>query len=189
MNRHSYLSVVAVAVFGLGFATNTVCAQGTTLADEVSSSIATAEAAVTEARLAIEAGKKQMALISQDSPMIGEITEVLTIISESWATTVSALDGAKASATRMADASKESTVADFALLSKVNARVALSGASVVRIGLSYIDAIAENKTESLAIVHSAMQDAVTSFAQVQVNYERVKSFIVKKYIPNQGAEL
>ena len=181
MNRHSYLSVVAVAVLGLGFTANIVRAQDTALMDEVNASIATAEAAIAETRLAIEAGKKQLALIPQDSPMMAEVTEALKVIAENWKAAVTSLDGAKASADKIASVSNESVAADFALLAKVNSGVALSGASVVQVGLSYIDAVAGNKTESLDIIRVAMQDAVASASQVQFNYERVKSLVAKKY--------
>lgn len=173
--------IMGLAVIGLSSLTNSAFAQDAALADESRAAIIAADEAVEVARAAIESGKELVALIPEDSPLMPDVTQVLRAASENWKIAVDSLDGARKSASKIATASNESIAKDYALLSKVNAGVALSGAKVVQIGLAYIDAIANNKAEALDIIRTAMQDALAASSQVQFNYERVKTLIAEKY--------
>lgn len=181
MNKRSYLMGLAVAVISSVGLTDSVVAQESSLAEEASAAIIAAEDAVEVARAAIERGKELIALIPEDSPLMPDVAQVLQAASENWKIAVDSLNGAKESASKISTAASESVAKDYALLAKVNAGVALSGAKVVQIGLSYIDAIANNKTEALEIIRTAMQDALAASSQVQFNYERVKTLIAEKY--------
>lgn len=181
MIKRSFVYGMSALLFCLAGFVSSAKAQGQNLADESSAAIFAAEAAVEEARAAIENGKELIALIPEDSSLMPDVTQVLWAASENWKIAVDSLNGAKESASKIGSASTESVAKDYALLSKVNAGVALSGAKVVTIGISYIDAIANNKTESLDIIRTAMQDALAASSQVQFNYERVKTLIAEKY--------
>jgi hypothetical protein len=182
MNRHSCIALMIVSglVFSAGISAQ---AQGDTgaLVDESNVAISAATAAVEEARISIENGKQLVAMIPADSPLIAEVTEMLQASSANWAVAVDALEGAKESANKIDSASNIEIAQDYRLLAKVNAGVALSGAKVVQTGLLFVDAAANNKTESLDIIRVAMQDSLAAAAQVQFNYERVKVLIAEKY--------
>ncbi len=181
MNKRSYFMGLAVTALSSIVFINSTVAQESTLADEAQAAILAAEEAVEIARGAIENGKELIALIPEDSPLMPDVAQVLMAASENWKIAVDSLNGAKESASKISTATSESVAKDYALLSKVNAGVALSGAKVVQIGLAYIDAIANNKTEALDIIRTAMQDALAASSQVQFNYERVKTLIAEKY--------
>lgn len=151
------------------------------MVDDVNKSIMVAEAAVEQARVAIEGGKQLVAQIPADSALIGEVKEMLMAASENWTVAVAALEGAKESASKIASASSAEVAKDYKLLATVNSRVALSGAKVVQTGLLFVDAVASNKSEALDIVRMAMQDSLAAASQVQFNYERIKSLILEKY--------
>jgi hypothetical protein len=181
MNKRRVIVGLVVAVLGFSCFSNSVVAQESTLVSESQAAIIAAEEAVEIARTAIENGKELIVLIPEDSPLMPDVAQVLQAASENWKIAVDSLNGAKESAAKIATASNEAIAKDYALLSKVNAGVALSGAKVVEIGLTYIDAIANNKTEALDIIRTAMQDALAASSQVQFNYERVKTLIAEKY--------
>ena len=183
MNRSSCIALMVVAGLGLGGVLNVVAAQQSVdqLVAEANKSIAAAEAAVEEARAAIESGKQGLAMIPADSPEMEEIAEMLKAVKENWVVAVSALDGAKSSASKIPSASSPEIAKDYKLLTTVNAGVALSGAKVVQTGILYVDAVANNKAEALGIIKVAMQDSLEAASQVQFNYERVKKFIAEKY--------
>lgn len=187
--RNTFLFGLAVALLG-GTVNSTVCAQGAeapAAAGVIQASemaIAKAEAEVEKARAAITKGKELLAMIPEDSPLMPDVAQVIEAASENWQIAVESLSGAKQSASKIVTASNESIANDYALLAKVNAGVALSGAKVVQIALSYIEAIATERTESLDIIRTAMQDALASSSQVQFNYERVKALIAQKYASN-----
>ena len=180
MNRQGWMVAVMVGVlafsgeFGKAFAQSAI-------PDEVSASVASAEKAVAEARMAIAKGKELLARIPEDSPYLPEVTQMLQVASVNWKGAVDSLKGANESAKKISTATTDAISQDFALLAKVNANVALSGAKVVKIGLAYVEAVAVNKTESLDLIRGAMQDALAAASQVQLNYERVKSLISEKY--------
>jgi len=177
MNRHGFLAGLMVACSVAGVAV----AQEASVADEAQLAIQAAEKEVEAARASIAKAKEYMAMIPEDSPLMPDVTQVLGAASENWKTAIESLKGSKESASKIATASNDSVANDYALLAKVNAGVALSGAEVVQIGVAYIDAIANNKTEALDVVRTAMQDALAASSQVQFNYERVKSLIAQKY--------
>lgn len=156
-------------------------APSVSVSDQAQSAIAAAEKEVEKARAAIEAGKVLIAQIPEDSPLMPDVAQVVEAASANWKIAIESLQGSKDSATKIATATNESIASDYALLAKVNAGVALSGAKVVQIALTYVDAIAQNKTESLDIIREAMEDALASSSQVQFNYERVKTLIAQKY--------
>jgi hypothetical protein len=120
-------------------------------------------------------------MVPADSDLMDEIKEMLMAASENWALAVSALDGAKESASKILSASSPELAQDYKLLATVNAGVALSGAKVVQTGILFVDAAAHNKVEVLDVIRVAMQDSLASASQVQFNYERVKSLITEKY--------
>jgi hypothetical protein len=182
MNRHGCIALMIVSglVFSSGIAAQAQEDTGA-LVDESNVAISAATAAVEEARISIENGKQLVAMIPADSPLIVEVTEMLQASSANWAVAVDALEGAKESANKIDSASNIEIAQDYQLLAKVNAGVALSGAKVVQTGLLFVDAAANNKTESLEIIRIAMQDSLAAAAQVQFNYERVKVLIAEKY--------
>ena len=47
--------------------------------------------------------------------------------------------------------------------------------------MTYVEAVANDKTESLDIIRSAMQDALASSSQVKLNCDKVKNLISEKY--------
>lgn len=185
MTKRSLSIGLAIAVVAGGTAVHSTYAQEVEKAvsapDESQTAIAAAEVEVEKARVAIESGKKLIAQIPEDSPFMPDVAQVVEAASENWKIAVDSLEGAKVSASKVATASNESIAGDYALLAKVNSGVALSGAKVVQIAIIYIEAIAENKTEALDVIRTAMQDALASSSQVQFNYERVKTLIAQKY--------
>ncbi len=183
MNRQSYIALMVASGLVLGGVFDSARADEATdqLAGDANESIAVAAAAVEEARAAIGNGKELVALIPADSEMMGEVKQMLVAASENWTTAVKALEGAKESASKIGTASSSEIAQDYKLLATVNAGVALSGAKVVQTGLLFIDAVANNKTESLDIIRMAMQDSLAATSQVQFNYERVKTLIAEKY--------
>ena len=183
MSRRSCIAMMVVAGVVLGGGLNVARAiEGAdALVSSANKSIAAAAAAVDEARAAIENGKQLVALIPADSPLTGEVKAMLQAASENWSVAVAALEGAKESAAKIASASSAEVALDYKLLATVNSGVALSGAEVVKTGLSFVEAVAGNKTEALDIIRMAMQDSLAAASQVQFNYERVKTLIAGKY--------
>ena len=183
MNRHKCITLMVAAGVALGMG-GTAYAQADAagqLLEKTNQSIAVAAAAVEEARVAIANGKKLIELIPADSASVGEVQQMLVAASKNWQVAISALNGAKQSAAKIASASNDEFAEDYALLAKVNAGVALSGAEVVKTGLLFVDAVANNKTEALDIIRMAMQDSLAAASQVQFNYERIKTIILDKY--------
>jgi prophage DNA circulation protein len=174
--------MMVVAGLGLGSVLNVSGAPSTSqLISEANKSIAVASAAVDEARSAIENGKKMVAMIPEDSPVLAEVGEMLKKAKENWVVAVSALDGARESASKISAASSPEVAQDYKLLATVNASVALSGAKVVQTSLAFVEAVAANKTEALDVIRAAMQNSLDAAEDVQQNYERVKGFIAEKY--------
>ena len=151
------------------------------LADEVLASVATAESVVADAKASIKRGKEMVGLIPDDSPLLPEVGQMLKKVSMNWKLAVESLESANLSAAKIATTTSEELAGDYALLSKVNAAVAVSGTNVVQIGMAYVEAVANNKTESLDIIRGAMQDALSASSQVKLNCDKVKSLISKKY--------
>lgn len=180
MNRNRW--VVPFLVGALVFVSlgNTASAQ-TKSPDSVATSVSAAEQAVAEARASIAKGKELIALIPDDSPYLPQVTQMLQASAANWKDAVVALKGASESAQKISTASSDALAQDYALLAKVNANRAFSGAKVVQIGLLYVEAVATNKTEALDLISSAMQDALAASSQVQFNYDRVKALISEKY--------
>ena len=168
--------IASLVVSGLMFGTGlTVCADG------LDKQIEAAQVAVDEARIAIENGKMLVGQIPSDSPLMAEVVQMLKASSDNWAIAVDALDSAKLSAGKVDGAASDEIAQDYTLLAHVNASVALSGAKVVQTGLLFVDAAANNKTESLDIIRQAMKSSLAAAKQVQSNYERLKSIIVEKH--------
>ncbi len=181
MNRNSFLAALTVAVMGTGLMIDSARAQEPTLASVAQATIDAAELEVNNARAAIEKGKELIATIPEDSPLMPDVAQVVQAASENWKIAVDSLQGAIDSASKIDGASNDSIAADYALLSKVNAGVAVSGAKVVQIAIAYVEAIATEKTESLDVIRVAMQDALAGSSQVRFNYDRVKTLIAQKY--------
>jgi hypothetical protein len=181
MNRSSWMAWMVVAGLGLGSVLNADAKSAGKMISEADEAIAEAEQAVEEARAAIAQGKELVALIPEDSPLMGEVAQMLTAAKKNWTSAVSALDGAKESAAKISAASSSEIAQDYQLLAKVNASVALSGAKVVQSSLRFVEAAANNKTEMLDIMRVAMNNSLEAADEVQMNYERVKGYIAKKY--------
>ncbi len=181
MNRNGFV-LTAVAGAAL-FCAMPMAARADTaaLAEEAKTYVTKAEAAVSDARAAIENGKSALVRIPEDSPLMEDVKQMLESAAENWAVAVESLKGASESAAKVGTASSEAIAKDYALLAKVNAGVAVSGSRVVQISLRYVEAVADNKTESLDIIRASMQDATAAASQVQFNYERVKTLIAEKY--------
>lgn len=182
MNRSSWIGLMVVAGLGLGCVMNVSGAPSTSqLVSEASKSIKAAEVAVEEARAAIGNAKQLLATIPADSPLMGEVTDILKKTKENWTLAVSSLEGAKESASKISAATSIGVAQDYQLLAKVNAGVALSGAKVVQTSMMFIEAVANNKTEALDVIRVAVNNSLEAAEQVELNYERVKAFIADKY--------
>jgi uncharacterized protein YunC (DUF1805 family) len=182
MNRQGCIALLASVGFVFCGALNVHAVDGADqLSSEANQVIAVASQAVEDARSSIEMGKRLVAMIPADSEFQGEVKEMLVAASENWNLAIKALEGAKASASRISTASSLEIAGDYKLLATVNAGVALAGARVVQTGLDFVEAVANNKTESLGIIRMAMQDGLAAASQVEFNYERVKTLIAKKY--------
>jgi len=183
MNRHSCIALVAVAGLVLGGVVGTAHAGGDTdqLVSKVNESIAAAEVAVKDVRSKIETSKQQLASIPEASELYAEVAQVIADASEKWKAATVALEGAKKSAGMIASASSEELAQDYALLARVHAGVALSGAKVLETGLLFVDAAANNKTEALGIIRKAMKDSLDAAAQVQSSCDRVMKLIAEKH--------
>jgi hypothetical protein len=177
--NRSVLTLLIGMLIGLGPVGN-VSAESK-IADDAMASVAAAENAVSQARAAIENGKELVALIPEDSPLLPEVSQMLQAASSNWKVAVNSLRGAKECVAKIESASTPALSDDFSLLAKVNGNVALSGANVVKISLAYVEAVANNKTESLDIIRGTMQDALAASSQVQMNCDKVKNLIDKKY--------
>lgn len=180
MKRRSWVVALMVGLLAFSGMINKAVAQSE-VPDDVAAKIAAAEETVAQARAAITKGKELVAQIPEDSPYLPEVTQMLQAASSNWKMAIESLEGAKESAQKITTASNATLSQDYALLAKVNANVALSGAKVVQIGLAYVEAVATNKTEALDLIRDAMQDALAASSQVQFNYDRVKTLISEKY--------
>lgn len=180
MKRKGFIVGLAVALLGFG-ATSSVVAKKSMPVDDVASSVASAELRIEEARVAIESGKQMLATIPEDSPMMSEVVRVVSVASDNWKIAVESLAGSKKSAARISSSSNSSVASDFAMLAKVNANVASSGAQVVKIAVAYVEAVANEETEALELIDSALVKASASAVRVQRSYDRVKAEITKKY--------
>jgi len=182
MNRQGCIALLASVGFVVCGALNVHAIEGVDqLSSEANQSVAVASQAVEEARSSIELGKRLVAMIPADSEFQEEVKEMLVAASENWNLAIKALEGAKASASRISTASNLEIAGDYKLLATVNAGVALAGAKVVQTGLLFVEAVANNKAESLGVIRMAMQDELAAASQVEFNYERVKTFIAEKY--------
>lgn len=179
MNRKSFVAVLAVALVGSSVMINAASAAG--MADQAAAAVKDAELTIQDARLAIERGKSLVSLIPQDSPMFSDVAQTLEKTMKNWKMAISALEGAKESLAKVSSAPNAEVADDFALLARVNAGVAHSGAKVVQISISYLDAIANDKTEAVGLIRVAMRDALDASARIQDNYGRVKALIAEKY--------
>ena len=180
MNRcRGLVALLVVALAGLGLEGN-VHAEST-VADDVLAKIASAEASVANAKVAIKNGKTLVDMIPEDSPLLPEVAQMLKQVSINWKLAVASLESAKESSAKIPMATSPELAADYALLATVNATVAETGANVVGLGLSYVEAVAKNKTESLDIIRNAMQDALAASSQVKFNCDKVKNLISQKY--------
>jgi len=179
MNRQRWVVALVVGALTVCGSLDRVLAQSAS-ANGVSAKIAAAEQAVAKARAAIENGKTLVAQIPENSPYMPAVTDMLQKASESWKSAVESMNGASESAAKITDSSSEVS-GEYALLAKVNADVAITGAQVVQIGLAYVEAVATNKSEALDLIQSAMKDALAAAKQVQFNYDRVKTLIYEKH--------
>jgi hypothetical protein len=143
--------------------------------------ITAAEVAIEEARAAIDNGKSLVNQIPADSMFAGEVMDMLSAAAANWDVAVDSLDAARASASKIQAAASEDIANDYKILATVSSDVALSGANVVKASLLFVEAAANNKTESLDLIRLAVQDSLAAASQVQFNYERVKAFIAEKY--------
>lgn len=151
------------------------------VSDEAMAAIKSAESAVAQARSAIEKGKGLLALVPEDSPYIQEVANMLQVSSSNWKTALSSLDTAKQCSEKVVTTTNEALAQEWALLTKSNAMLALSNAQVVQIGLAYVEAVADNKTESLDAIESAMNKALASSSQVKLSHDNVKKLIAEKH--------
>lgn len=180
MNRNCFVAGLALVLVG-SFALVNPAFAGESMLKQAESAIKTAEAEVQTARSAIERGKALVALIPQDDMLFSDVARVLEETAKNWKSAVTSLEGAKESLAKGSSASKSEVAEDFALLAKVNAGVAVSGAKVVQISVAYIDSIANNKTEASKLIRVAMRDALNASARIQQNYGQIKSLIAEKY--------
>ncbi|MDZ8119770.1 hypothetical protein [Pontiella agarivorans] len=186
MIRHSFIFGLAVAALcGLGSSRvmgQEVYSEGSSaLIAESAAAVNSAKAEVEKARIAIAEGKQFIAAIPEDSPLMTDVAMVLEAASENWKIAIDSMKGAQESADKIATASSDEIASDYALLAKVNAGVAHSGAKVVQIALLYIEAVSEDRAEALPVMRASLQDALASSSQVQFNYDRVKKIIARKY--------
>jgi hypothetical protein len=171
-------------VFGL-FLCGAISASAEKAVDEVvaeaKATVMAAQQAVDDARLAVEQGKQMVQNLSSDAMMISEVKEMLIASSENWTIAVEALKQAEKSAEKLDMVQDEQILKDYALLARMNANVAKSGAQVVTTGLIFVEAAANNKTETLDVIRLAMQEVQASAAQVRFNSEQVIGLIKEEY--------
>jgi hypothetical protein len=179
MSRNLFMGLI-VALLVFSGPTRNGFAQSE-LADETLAAVATAESVVADAKASIKTGKELVGLIPEDSPLLPEVREMLKQVSMNWKVAVESMEAANQSAGKIMEASSAELTADYALLASANSAVAVSGANVVEIGMTYVEAVATEKTESLDIIRSAMQDALASSSQVKLNCDKVKKLISEKY--------
>jgi len=179
MNRKCFVAVLAVALVGSSVMVN--AAYGAGMVEQAAAAINDAEMSIQDARSAIERGKSLVSLIPQDSPLFADVAQTLERTMKNWKMAISSLEGAKESLAKVSSAPSAEVANDYALLARVNAGVAQSGAKVVQISISYIDAIANDKTEAVGLIRVAMRDALNASERIQGNYERVKGLIAEKY--------
>ncbi len=177
MKKRYFIAVLVSSAVLIG----STSARASDLAADAKLAVDAAEVHVEQARVSIERGKELIALIPEDSPLMSEVAQVIKLASDNWVVATEALEGAKKSATKITTTANQSVVADYLTLARVDAAVAVSGANVVQIGMRYVEAVANNKTESLDIIRSAMDDTLSDVAQIQFNYEKVKRLIKEKY--------
>lgn len=182
MSRHSCIAMMVAGIAVSGMVGQVQALEGAdVMMKDANKAVAIAAAAVEQARVAIENGKQLVVLIPEDSEFVTEVKSALLAASENWNAALVALNGAKESASKISTATTPEIAQDYQLLATVNAGVALSGAKVVMTGLSLVDAVANNKTESLGIIRMSMRDSLAAASQVRFNYERVKKLIAGKY--------
>jgi hypothetical protein len=175
--------MIIVAIVGLlSFfgAAETSVAQSA-VGEEVSGRIDDAQAAIDRAADMIENGKDLITLIPDDSPYFSESAQMLQSAFSNWEAAVESLRGASESAQKISTAGSDALSRDYALLARVNADMAISGAMVVQIGLTYVEALASNKTEALGLIGSRMEDALEASSQVRYHYGKIKKRFSEKY--------
>jgi len=170
--------MVALTVF---FGSAHVGFAQSSLADETLASVAMAESAVADAKASIKRGKELVSLIPEDSPMLPEVAQMLKQVSMNWKLAVESIENANESSAKIASTTSEELAGDYALLAKVNATVAVSGAEVVQIGMAYVEAVASENTEALDMIRSTMRNALAASSQVKMNCDKVKKLISQKY--------
>lgn len=184
MRKKRFLAAFAATLLGTLAFVHGAVAEETSQPEFTKTAMEALDAAQVEidaAREALEQGKVLMATIPADSPLMADVAEVIQAASENWKVAVESLQGAKDSAARIESANSDAVAKDFALLARVNAGVALSGAKVVQIAMTYVEAISSEKTEALDMIRGSLQDALASSSQVQFNYDRLKTLIAQKY--------
>lgn len=180
MKRHVYaaaLGAVGLVLFGMCGGTS---AQNGAVPSDVAAALKAAQIQIDATRQALAASKVQLDAIPEDSAYIAQVKEMLQVAERYWGEAKDALEGARMSVDKIGGAAP-SISKDYQLLAKVSANVARSGAEVVQISLSYIQAVANQKTESLEIIGRAMTDAQAAASQVKSNFDRVKKAISGKY--------
>ncbi len=182
MDRHTFVTLVIAGAAVCGFSNVALAEQDIDqMLAEANQSVVVAEAAVEQARAAIENGKQLVIQIPADSPLSNEVTEMLRAASENWTVAVGALEGAKLSASKISSASSAGVAADYKVLAVASSKVARSGANVVQTGLVFVEAVASDKSEALGVIRTAMQDSLAAASKVQFGYERVKALVFEKY--------
>lgn len=170
MNKKSFIAVLALVLVG-----------SSVVADRAGEAINAADQAVQEARASIEKGKELVVQIPEGSAFLPEVLRTLEAASGTWDLAVGSLDGAKGVAGRISSVAKEEVAADYTSLVVANAAIAQSGANLVKICIIYVDAVANNKTEALGTIQTALQGAAEAASNIQSAYEQMKVSIAAKY--------
>ena len=149
--------------------------------ESVSDVIAKAEQAVNEARQAIKVGREQSENLQlpEDSPYNADVVAAIHAGGENWKLALAALENAKKCEALLASSSDGA--ADLEALARVNAHLAVSHANAVKVSLSFVNALALGKTESLGVLKGAMADASAVSLQLQKNHDELEKVISKKY--------
>ncbi len=180
MSKHSLIIMLIVGFLSLHGTVNRALARSP-IDGGIAGRIADAQAAVDQARSMIEEGKDLVTQIPEDSPYFPEAAQMLQSAFLNWESALVSLKGASESAQKITTAGSDALSQDYALLAKVNADVAVSGAMVVQIGLAYVEALASNKTEALGLIGNRMEDALEATSQVHYYYGIIMKRFSEKY--------
>lgn len=177
MTRRECVSIVAgfCLLLSAGFA------RADDSARQAENAIAAAEAAVAGAQVSIENGLQFVDAV-EGSEFDAQVAEIFVITHAQWTKALKALEGAKQSRVMLAQAKSPEVAKEYALLTTVNANMAISNAKAVQAGLLFVEAAAMNKREAMGLIKQAFHKTLVAASQTEESAKQVKALIKKKYL-------